>query len=124
MSSNLPVPEGIASSPYSDLAVKAKPTRDFMTPTTQQIPDAPQDNAMIQLARGLQVFNPALSNVAGQVVTEQERREVAEGLVAAQEAQKKNISDLKQAQAAGIIPSGASPNFIQAWKAKMKWGQK
>lgn len=118
MSSDLAVPNN--PGPRVDLVPAARPTgKGYQIPTTLTIPDAPQDNGLLQLARGLGSLNPALANVAGQVVTEEMIRENAAGLVAAQEAQKKNVSDFKQAQAAGIIPDGASPNFIQSWKSNV-----
>lgn len=116
----LPVPP--SQSPRVDLAVKASPNlagRTFAPPSTFQIPDAPAENAYIQLARGLQVLNPALSQVAGQVVSEQERREQEEAYAAIQQRQIKNVQDLKEAQRQGLIRDGGSPNFIRSLNANV-----
>ncbi len=99
----------------TELVPAAKPTpRGYAIPTGLQIPDAPTDKGLTQLGKGLQVLNPSLTAVADEIVTEQEKREQAEAFALVRQRQLKNVEDLKQAQAEGKIPMGASPNFIRA----------
>ncbi len=110
--SDLAVP--INPGPRTDLEVAARPVSTYRIPTGLVIPDAPTDNSLTQLAKGLQVLNPSLTAVAGEIVTEEQKKEAAAAFALVQQRQMKNVEDLKKAQAAGLIPDGASPNFIRA----------
>lgn len=83
MSSDLAVPN---PGPRTDLEVAARPVSTYRIPTSLQIPDAPTENSLTQLAKGLEVLNPSLSAVAGQIVTEEQKKEAAEAFAAVQAA--------------------------------------
>lgn len=108
------------SSPRVDLEVHARQTKNtYAQPVGQPIPNAPMDNPAKQLADVLQSLNPALRQVTASYVNERDKELAAEAFVAAQKAQAKNVSDLKEAQRQGLIKNGAAPNFIRAWKSNV-----
>jgi hypothetical protein len=114
----LPVPD--AEFPKTDLQVRARPTQgEFMAPTRQHVPDAVTDNPLSHLAGALSAVNPELQKFIKYVHDNRTAEEVAAAFVAAQNAQAVNVRDLKEAQHRGLIPDGASPNFIRAWKSNV-----
>ena len=102
--------------PVTDLQPAVRPISTYKAPVGLSIPEAQEENSLSQLGAALSRFNPTLQNVAVQAVTEQSREESAAALLSVQEAQKKNVGDLKEAQRLGLVPDGVSPNYIHAWK--------
>ena len=106
--------------PRTNLVPAAKQTtNEYMQPVVQQIPNAVQTTSLGNLANALSELNPALTKVAGHIVTEREKEMAAQAFVSAQKAQAQNVADLKEAQRLGLIPDGASPNFIRAWQTNI-----
>lgn len=118
MAANLPVPETISGqrsigTPYADLAVKARPTNDYMAPTIQHIPQPPSDNQLSNLADAMSRLNPALTHLGGAYAKQQFETDTAKG----QQAFNKIRTEYAEAVEKKLIPAGASRAYVEAYKA-------
>ena len=121
--SDLKTPDSISgqqniATPFSDLQPAAKTYSVYQTPTTSNVADAQTENRYTQLAGALKDLMPvAVQAVKYQQDIEDERILSAASVAASKAAQDKNIKDIAAAQASGLLPDGASPLYIRAWKA-------
>lgn len=116
---NLETPDSIARSltvSKTNLVPGAKGLSVYQGGTRDDVAPPPQDNTLMQLGRALSGFSATTGVKATAYMTEiAKEQDLSEGAVKAQEiAKDKTIKSLKEAQAKGLIPDGASPNYLFA----------
>lgn len=105
------------ATPFTDLQPKAQPFSVYEKPVTAPVADAQTHNNYLNLAHALGELEPTLIQGVGYLTDIDDKRQQGEAAAAANKAaQDKNITDIKSAMNAGLLPAGASPIFIKAWK--------
>jgi hypothetical protein len=121
-SNDLPTPDSIKSQNFrvgSNLEPAAKAISAYQGATRADVPEVPQTNGIQQLSAALSHIQPTLNQGVAYVKTIEDQKAEAAAIVASEKAQAANVNDLKEAQAKGLIPDGAAPNFVRAFNTNM-----